>query len=84
MKKIIFVLVCFVLANVFLTGCAVKNNSQAIKYHRRLQKYLPSNTVTQTQRPAGTIDLSEGPKARYDANLGPNELNFDVKIKDPY
>lgn len=84
MKKIIFVLVCFVLANVFFTGCTIKNNSPTIKYHRRLQKYLPSNTVTQTQRQAGTIDLSEGPKTKYDAKLGPNELNFDVKIKDPY
>ena len=82
MKKTIFVLICFVLANVFLTGCAVKNNGQTIKYQRRLQHYLPSDAVG--QRPSGTIDLSEGPKTKYDASLGPRDLNFDIKIKNPY
>ena len=82
MKKTIFVLVCFVMANVFLTGCAVKNNSQTIQYQRRLQHYLPANTSGQSQY--RTIDLSEGPKTQYDAKLGPGELNFDIKIKNPY
>jgi len=81
MKKTIFVLFCFVLANVFLTGCSSKD-AQTIKYQRRLQNYLPTNTTT--QRPNGTIDLSEGPKTKYDANLGPQDLNFDIKIKNPY
>ena len=82
MKKTIFVLVCFVMANMFLTGCAVKNNNQTIQYQRRLQHYLPANTPGQSQ--SRTIDLSEGPKTQYDAKLGPGELNFDIKIKNPY
>jgi len=82
MKKIIFVLVCFVLANVFLTGCVVKKDNQTIKYQRRLQNYLPDETSKQKQMV--TIDLSEGPKMKYDANLGPQDLNFDIKIKNPY
>ena len=32
----------------------------------------------------GTIDLSEGPKLRYDAKFGPQDLNFDIKIINPY
>ena len=82
MKKTIFVLVCFVLANVFLTGCAVKSKTQTIQYQRKLQHYLPSNTSN--QKSTGTIDLSEGPKLRYDAKLGPGDLNFDIKIANPY
>ena len=85
MKKTIFVLFCFVLANVFLTGCAVKSNTQTIKYHRKLQNYLPSSVPSTTnQKPTGVIDLSEGPKTQYDKHLGPGELNFDIKIKNPY
>lgn len=82
MKKTIFVLICFMLTSVFLTGCALKNNSQqTIKYQRKLQKYLPANTTGQQ---GGRIDLSEGPKTKYDTNLGPGELNFDINIKNPY
>ena len=31
-----------------------------------------------------TIELSEGPKLRYNANFGPRDLNFDFKIINPY
>ena len=82
MKKTIFVLICFVLTNVFLTGCSVKSNTQTIKYQRRLQNYLPSDASG--QRIPGTIDLSDGTKTQYDASLGPKELNFEIKINNPY
>ena len=32
----------------------------------------------------GVVDLSEGPKLRYNANFGPKDLNFDIKIINPY
>ena len=32
----------------------------------------------------GMIDLSEGPKLRYDSKFGPKDLNFDFKIINPY
>ena len=84
MKKTAFVLVCIglVIIGIVVSGCSVKNNKQTINYQRRLQNYLPSDTAGNTS--PGTIDLSEGPKVKYDAKLGPSELNFDIKIKNPY
>jgi hypothetical protein len=38
----------------------------------------------QQHKDPNTVDLSEGPKLKYDANLGPKNLNFDIKIVDPY
>ena len=83
MKKVIFVLICFVLANVFLVGCTLKKDNVTIKYQRKLQKYLPADT-TPEKRTVKTIDLSEGQKTKYDAKLGPQDLDFDIRIKDPY
>ena len=47
-----------------------------------IQKYFEAEKkATNT---GGMIDLSEGPKLRYDAKLGPKDLNFDFKIINPY
>ncbi len=83
MKKacIIFLCLGIIVAGVLFSGCTAKKNKQTINYQRRLQNYLPANTSGQ---PARTIDLSEGQKTKYDANLGPRDLNFDIKINDPY
>ena len=84
MKKTCIGLLCLgiITTGVLLSGCTVKSNKQTINYQRKLQNYLPSGTTG--QRPTGMIDLSEGPKARYDAKLGPHDLNFDIKISNPY
>lgn len=84
MKKVCIVLLCLgiIVAGVLFSGCTLKNNRQTINYQRRLQNYLPNETAG--HRPTGTIDLSDGTKTRYDANLGPQELNFDIKIQNPY
>jgi len=84
MKKACIVLLCFgiIIAGVLFSGCTTKNGKQTINYQRKLQNYLPSSATGQIQY--GTIDLSEGPRARYDVNLGPRELNFDITIKNPY
>ena len=52
-----------------------------IKYERKLGKYFESEDKKNI---SGTIDLSEGPKLRYNANFGPKDLNFDIKIVNPY
>ena len=54
---------------------------KTINYTRRLGKYLQAEPSASTN---GTIDLSEGPKLRYDAKFGPKDMNFDVKIVNPY
>ena len=84
MKKTCIVLLCLgiIVAGVLFSGCTIKSNKQTINYQRKLQNYLPSEAGD--KRPTGTIDLSDGTKTRYDANLGPQELNFDIKISNPY
>ena len=85
MKKACIFLLCFgvFFAGVLLSGCAVKNNKQTINYQRKLQNYLPSDSAN-GYRPARTIDLSDGSRTQYDAHLGPQDLNFDIKISNPY
>ena len=64
------------------TGCSdVKRPKQnLIQSKRRFAEFVESKE----QKDPNTIDLSEGPKLRYDAHLGPQNLNFDIKIVDPY
>jgi hypothetical protein len=84
MKKACVVLLCIgiIAAGILFSGCTTKNGKQTINYQRKLQNYLPADSTG--TRPSGTIDLSDGAKTKYDANLGPQELNFDIKIHDPY
>ena len=75
MKRIVFLLVCIILCSIFVCACSVKPQKSTINYQRR---------QTETPHPTQTIDLSEGPRLKYDANLGPQDVNFDFKIKNPY
>ncbi len=81
MKNFAFLLVCLTIAGILLSGCALKNKPQTINYQGRFKKYLPSDSSSSR---VGAIDLSEGPKLKYEVNFGPNDLNFDIKIKNPY
>ena len=81
MKKYSLLIVCLLLSSLLLTACKTMPNSP-IKYERRLGKYFEADENTKQQ--GGTIDLSEGPKLRYDAKFGPRDLNFDIKIINPY
>ncbi len=54
-------------------------NNSMVQSQRRLEKYF-----THEKTPAGVVDLSEGPKLKYNANFGPKDLNFDFKIENPY
>ena len=82
MKKFIALIFLFVLIISVTTACShkVKQKANLIQSKRRFAEYMePSSTAK-----PNTIDLSEGPKLNYDANLGPRSLNFDIKIIDPY
>ena len=82
MKKYSLLIVCLLLlSSILLTACKTIPNSP-IKYERRLGKYFETDEKTKQQ--GGTIDLSEGPKLKYDAKFGPRDLNFDIKIINPY
>ena len=81
MKKYGLLIVCLLVSTFLLCACNSVSNSP-IKYERKLGKYFESeNKTTQS---SGVIDLSEGPKLRYDAKFGPKDLNFDIKIINPY
>ena len=51
-----------------------------IKSERRLGKYIQP----QKEQKGGVVDLSEGPKLKYDAVFGPKTPSFDFKIVNPY
>ena len=78
MKKYSLLIVYLLLSSFLLSACNSKPDS-TIKYERKLGKYFETE-----QKSGGVVDLSEGPKLRYDAKLGPNDLNFDFKIVNPY
>lgn len=81
MKKYGLIIFCLIIFCVILSACDSTSKS-TIKYERKLGKYLENNN--QNKNHDKTIDLSEGPKLRYDAKFGPKDLNFDIKIVNPY
>ena len=80
MKKYSLYIACLLVSTLLLSACSTMPKSP-IKYERKLGKYFESED---RKVQGGTIDLSEGPKLRYDAKFGPKELNFDIKIINPY
>ena len=78
MKKYGLLVVCLLVTTLLLCACSVEPKS-AIKYERKLGKYFEEEKSV-----GGVVDLSEGPKLRYNANFGPKDLNFDFKIVNPY
>lgn len=82
MKNYGLLIVCLLISGLILSGCNSVDSNSMVKAQRRLEKYLPENQQKNTA--ARTIDLSEGPKTKYDAKFGPKDLNFDIKIINPY
>ena len=80
MKKYGLFVICLILSSLLLSACTTVAKSP-IKYERRLGKYIEGENQKQTGK---VIDLSEGPKLKYNANFGPKDLNFDIKIVNPY
>lgn len=79
MKKYSLLIIYLLVSTLLLSACTTTSSSNTIKYERKFGKYFE-----QEKNIGGTIDLSEGPKLKYDAKLGPNDLNFDFKIINPY
>ena len=79
MKKYSLLVVCLLLSSFLLSACNMEPKSP-IKYERKLGKYFEA----EENSPSGAIDLSEGPKLKYDEKFGPKDLNFDIKIINPY
>ena len=77
---VLFVISAFVLVNITACTNQKKVKANMIQAKRRFAEYVEP----QTQKTSGTIDLSEGPKLDYDRKFGPKNLNFDIKIIDPY
>lgn len=71
--------VCILATCILLSACHLEPNNSMVQSQRRLGKYF-----TNENAPAGVVDLSEGPKLKYNANFGPKDLNFDFKIENPY
>lgn len=84
MKKITVLLICLIFSMCFLTACKVKKEESTINYQRKLKQYIPNDNSKTKQTSSSVVDLSDGPKLRYDAKFGPNDVNFDFKIKNPY
>ena len=79
MKKYGLLIVCLLISSFLLSACNATPKSP-INYERKLGKYFEE----ENQHVGGVVDLSEGPKLRYNAKFGPKDLNFDIKIINPY
>lgn len=79
MKKYALLFVCLLVSSLLLSACDTMPKSP-IQYERKLGKYFKE----ENQHVGGVVDLSEGPKLRYNAKFGPKDLNFDIKIINPY
>ena len=86
MKKYSLLIVCLLICSVMLSACNYKPKPKqpTIKYERKLEKYINSTGQASNKTQGNAIDLSEGPQLRYDAKFGPSDMNFDVKVVNPY
>ena len=80
MKKFWTLLLLASFFTAFTTACTNKTKQNMVQSKRRFAQYVEH----QSDSTVGKIDLSEGPKQNYDRYLGPQNLNFDIKIVDPY
>lgn len=81
MKKICSLVLCVSVVMLITSACTVKQTGSMVKSQRRFAKYIePPKDEAQ----GGVVDLSEGPKLKYEANFGPKTPDFDFKIENPY
>ena len=81
MKQICILILMTIFICSITSACSTKQKPNMVQAQRRFAKYV---TPTQSSQTGGVVDLSEGPKLNYDAKFGPQNVNFDVKIVDPY
>ena len=80
MKKMFSLFLCSLFVCAFTSACNSKQPASLVKSERRFAKYMGVQNKSQ----GGTIDLSEGPKLKYNADFGPKAPSFEFKIVDPY
>ena len=82
MKKLFAFLLMTVFVCSFTTACTntKKTKANMVQSKRRFADYMEGSQLKNPH----AIDLSEGPKLRYDKKLGPQNPEFDFKIVDPY
>ena len=82
MKKTAVLFIMLSLVCVLTTACSkqIGQKQNMIQSKRRFAEYVEP----QNKKNPNTIDLSEGPKQNYNAKFGPKNLDFDIKIVDPY
>lgn len=82
MKKALIFIIMFSLVSACTTACTNQHKPKPnmIQSKRRFAEYMEP----QQQKDPNTIDLSEGPKQNYNAHFGPKNLDFDIKIVNPY
>ena len=80
MGKICCLIIMSCVFSLFLSACTIKQSTPMIKSERRLGKYIQP----QKEQKGGVVDLSEGPRLKYDAVFGPKTPSFDFKIVNPY
>jgi len=78
MKKLCCLIIFASVLSFCVSACTSKQPGSIIKSKRRFAQYV------EPEKHSGVIDLSDGPKLRYDANFGPKTPKFDIKIKNPY
>lgn len=81
MKKILSFIILLMFVSVCTTACKPNTNKQnMIQSKRRFANYMEQQDSSDPNR----IDISEGPKLKYEAKFGPKSPEFDIKIVDPY
>ena len=82
MKKFLTISILLIFISTITTACSnnTKPKANMIQSKRRFAEYVEPGQ----QGDYKAIDLSEGPKLKYDKRLGPQNPEFDIKIVDPY
>ena len=80
MKKVCSIIMLLSFICSMTTACTKQQVKKSmVQSKRRFAQYVESQ-----KQEKNVVDLSEGPKLRYEANFGPNSPNFEIKIVDPY
>lgn len=82
MKKFYVFCLMLIFISAFTTACSSvqSNKPNMIQSKRRFANYMEGSEMKNPR----AIDLSEGPRLKYDKKLGPQNPEFDIKIVDPY
>ena len=81
MKKFTFVLTSLLMLCFACCGCSLQNDS-SLKYESKVKRYMQNYKPYSSD--SMTVDLSEGPRTKYDDNSNSGGLNFDIKVIAPY